>query len=210
MKSNLRNELVSLYKNQDNYVKFYTNARIRQLNPDRYIKFLPRYGLIVDVGCGYGVLANFLALFYHDCNVIGIDTNRTRIDAANKTIGKRNNITFIAVDAKHWDWPFASGVTMTAFLHHIPLDDQEMVLQSVYNGMAKDGILLISEVDKTIRPVYKYWASYMSDRILYPLSKSYFRASSDWVNILSRIGFTVEIKRLRTPIFSGVLFICNK
>jgi SAM-dependent methyltransferase len=210
MKNNLRSELVGLYDNQDAYVRFYANFRARLLNLDYYLKFLPRYGLIVDIGCGYGVLANYLSLYCPDNSVFGIDLNCKRINAALKTVGERENITFSAVDVKQWDWPRCTGITMTSFLHHIHTNDQEIVLQKAFQSLEKGGILLIVEVNKNEKPLYKYWASYLSDRILYPLSKSYFRDLSDWEDILSRLGFNVSIEKSKNPFFSGILFICQK
>jgi ubiquinone/menaquinone biosynthesis C-methylase UbiE len=210
MKDSLLNELIRLYNDHDAYVKFYANTRAMLLKPDNYLEFLPHQGLIVDVGCGYGILANYMSLYYSDCKIIGIDMNRKRIDVALKTVGKRENINFIPMDVTQWDWPCCAGVTMTSFLHHIHKDAQEVVLQKAFQGMEKNATLLIMEVDIAIKPVYKYWASYMSDRVLYPLSRSYFRSSADWENILSHLGFDVQIKKLQNPFFSGILLICRK
>jgi ubiquinone/menaquinone biosynthesis C-methylase UbiE len=210
VKNNLRNKLVSLYDDQDTYIKLYANMRSRLLKLNYYLDFLPSHGLIVDVGCGYGILANYLSLCCPDNTVLGIDLDRKRINAATKTIGKRENIFFAAVDATQWDWPSCTGIAMTSFLHHIKTDDQEIVLQKAFQSLEKGGILLILEVNKNEKPLYRYWASYLSDRILYPLSTSYFRESSNWYNILTHLGFHVRTEKLNNPIFSGVLFICQR
>ena len=209
-KNSLVRELISLYNGQHGYVSFYVRARSRLLRLDYYSEILPSQGLVIDVGCGYGVLANYLSLCAPDRQVLGIDLNSKRIGSALETIGSRKNINFLTEDAGRWVWPSCTGISMTDFLHHVRPIEQEMVLSKAFQNLQKDGVLLISEVDPTAKPSYRYWASYLSDRVLYPLSKTYFRKPSDWENALSCLGFNVRIIKLRNPIFGGVLLVCRK
>ena len=209
-KISLVSELIRLYNNQNVYVRFYVSTRSRLLKLDYYSEILPSQGLVIDVGSGYGVLANYMSLCVPDRQVLGIDLNSKRIGAALKTIGGRRNISFLTEDAARWTWPSCTGITMTAFLHHVSPPEQEIVLYNAFQSLQKDGVLLISEVDPTAKPSYRYWASYLSDRVLYPLSKTYFRKPSDWENALSCLGLNVRIIKLRNTIFAGILFVCQK
>jgi len=209
-KNSLVNELIRLYDAQHGYVSFYVRARGRLLRLEYYSEILPSQGLVIDVGCGYGVLANYLSLCAPDRQVLGIDLSSKRIAAAIKTIGSRKNISFLTEDAARWVWPSCTGISMTDFLHHVYPPEQETVLSKAFQSLQKDGVLLISEVDPTAKPSYRYWASYLSDRVLYPFSKSYFRKPDDWKNALSCLGFNVRIIKPRNPIFGGVLFVCRK
>jgi len=209
-KSSPASRLVRLYDGQPGYVSFYVRARSRLLRLSHYSDVLPSRGLVIDVGCGYGVLANYLSLSAPERQVLGIDRDEKRIDAARKTIGGRDNISFCAEDVAQWAWPGCTGIAMTDFLHHLPPPEQETVLKEASGALQKDGVLLISEVDPDAKPAYKYWASYLSDRILYPLSRSYFRKPSAWKALLSSLGFEVRIIELRNPVFAGVLLVCRK
>ena len=175
---------------------------------DYYSEGFSPQGLMIDVGCGYGVLADYLALKLRHIRVMGIDLNKTRVHVARRTIGSRSNIDFLTEDAARWTWPSCTGIAMTDFLHHVAPADQEAVLHRAFQSLEKDGVLLVSEVDAGARPLYRYWASYLSDRVLYPLSKSCFRRSSGWRDTLSRLGFNVRIVELWNPIFGGVAFVC--
>lgn len=139
MRSSLVSKLVTLYAGQDIRVRLYVNGRLMLLRLDYYVGFLPDDGLIVDVGCGYGVLANYLSIYYPKSQIIGIDLNRRRIDAAIKTIGKRENITFLVEDAAQWAWPECTGIVMTDFLHHVTPPDQEKILQNASRSLEKGG-----------------------------------------------------------------------
>jgi len=210
MENSLSDKLSKLYAGQGIYVRFYVWARAKILNVDYYPQFFPHNGLLIDVGCGRGVIANYLSLRFPDSQVIGIDLDRKRIDVALKTVGKRKNITFLLKDARDWAFPSCTGVVMTDFLHHISRREQELILHKVFHSLGRGGMLLVSEVDPTAKPFYRYWASCLSDRVLYPFSKSHFRKPYEWENTLSHLGFDVRIVRFRNQIFAGILYVCEK
>jgi len=210
MGNSINNKLSKLYTGSDIYVRLYADTRAKLLKLDYYSQFLPTNGLLIDIGCGYGVVANYLSLRFPDIQILGIDLDSKRINDALKTVGKRKNITFLLKDAKEWDLPRCTGVLMTDFLHHVSSQDQELILRQVFNRLENDGVLVISEVDPTARPFYRYWASYLSDRALYPLSRSYFRKPHDWQNTLSHIGFSVKAIKIHSYLFAGIVYICQK
>ena len=208
--NNVTDQLPELYAGLGIHVRFYVWARAKLLDLDYYAQFLPHNGVLVDIGCGRGVMANYLSLRFPDAQVVGIDLDQERVDVALRTVGKRKNITFLSRDARDWALPDSTGVIMTSFLHHISCRDQELVLSNVFQSLGKGGVLLIGEVDPAARPFYRYWTSWLSDRVLYPFSKSYFRKPRDWEGILSRVGFSMKTIKTRNPIFSGILYVCQK
>ena len=210
MGNSLGDKLSKLYAGQGIYVRFYVWARAKFLNLDYCSQFLPHNGLLIDVGCGYGVMANYLSLRFPHSQVIGIDLKHKRIDVALKTVGKRKNITFLLKNVMDWAFPSCAGVAMTDFLHHISRREQELILHKVFHSLGKGEILLILEVDPTTKPFYRYWASYLADRVLYPLSGICYRRPSDWERRLSNLGFSVKTIKIRNPIFAPILYVCHK
>lgn len=210
MGSSLSDELTRLYTGVGAYAGFYAKARAKLLNLDYYAEFLPDSGLLIDFGCGYGVVANYLSLRFPASQVIGVDLDHKRINAALRTVGGRRSINFLLQDVRTWALPHCTGAIMIDFLHHIPRQDQEVVLHRVFDGLGKGGVLLISEVDPTAKPFYRYWASYLSDRVLYPFSRSCFQRPDDWEGYLSYLGFSIETIKLRDPVFAGILYVCRK
>lgn len=202
--------MLGLYSGLGIYIRFYIKVRCWILDLDAYPKFLPPDGVLVDIGCGRGVLANYLSLCFPESQVIGIDSNPKRLEVALKTVGKRGNIDFLLKDARDWALPSCTGVVMTDFLHHLSRHDQELILQKAFDSLEKEGVLLISEVDPIAKPFYRYWASYLSDRFLYPFSKICFRKPYEWENTLSHLGFDVKTIKMKYPIFSPVLYVCQK
>jgi trans-aconitate methyltransferase len=204
------NELIKLYAGQGSLVKFYVQARSLLLNLNYYAEAFSNAGTIVDIGCGYGVLANYLSLTLPNNDIVGIDIDYKRINSATMTIGQRANITFQIADVTHCSLPDCIGIVMTDFLHHVYPSEQRKILESAFLSLRKGGVLLIAEADSGAKPIYRYWASYLSDRFLYPASKSYFRKSKDWEDILSGLGFKVITVKERNPIIARIMFCCRK
>ena len=209
MKESLNDRLIELYAASGVYTRFYVKARRRLLNFSLYDKLLPPHGVLIDVGCGCGALANYLSLRFPRSQVVGIDMDPKRIAIASKTVGERRNISFLTEDVRKWPLPACSGVVMTDFLHHMSRQDQELLLHKAFLSLEEGGVLVISEVDASAKPFYRYWASYLSDIILY-FSKSHFRNAYDWHNTLSHLGFDVEIVRTWNPLLAPFLLVCRK
>lgn len=112
-------------------------------------KLLPNIpdGIVLDIGCGNGYWAKFLASHY--AKVIAIDNSRKLLEIARS---KRTapNISYKLMDAgkltlpdNYFDLVFSSMV-----FHY--LQDIESVARSIYRKLRSDGYLLISESN----PIY--------------------------------------------------------
>jgi SAM-dependent methyltransferase len=172
-------------------------------------RLMPPAGLIADVGCGEGMFANLLALTSAARRVIGIDISERRLDLAQLTVQGRGNIEFHRVDARRLRLERLNAAILSAVLHHIPYEDQEPLLQSMWEALASPGILLVLECAKD--DGWRCRLSHLYDRLLYPGEKSYFRDAADLMALLTEVGF--HVKRQRGPLYlpgSMHLFLCRK
>src|SRR5947209_18095343 len=80
----------ALYARQSVGVRLYVRLRLAfgLLSADLLNSYLAADGTVVDIGCGYGVLANQLALGHEGRSVLGIDSDPRRIGVARSTVGK--------------------------------------------------------------------------------------------------------------------------
>ncbi|MBN2463328.1 MAG: class I SAM-dependent methyltransferase [Dehalococcoidia bacterium] len=206
MPNNLYNKLADLYTGQGIGVKLYVKVRTKFLNLDEYSDFLPQRGVILDIGCGYGLLSNYLALSSPSRQVIGIDLDQRRIGIASKTVGERGNIGFTLKDAKECDLLPCSGAVMVDFLHHLKPAEQQLTLENIFSSLEKGGTLLIAEIDPTAEPLHtSYWVDLFLNR-----EKSHFRKPHDWQIILARVGYKFKIIRSPIPFFARILYVCQK
>lgn len=200
--------LRALYTSAGPTVRAYVRFRPWILPFEAIDRSLPQRGLIVDVGCGYGVLANLLALSAPDRFVLGIDRDPERIAVARKTVGARSNLAFLVADALHVPCAAWDGIVLTDFLHHLPLSEQDRFLAEARGRLRPGGVMAIREVGE--RPRWKRAMSRLADTFLYPGDRIAYRRPSELIACLERLGFAVEWlpDHLGRP-FCTYLYICR-
>ncbi|MBI3814479.1 MAG: class I SAM-dependent methyltransferase [Nitrospinae bacterium] len=90
--------ILEIYSSNSIIDRAYLNIRWRLCPFQKIEALIPQEGLIIDIGCGYGLLSNLIALKSHKRNVVGIDSSETRILTAQKTVKDRKNIKFLKQD----------------------------------------------------------------------------------------------------------------
>lgn len=209
MLSKIPPELFNFYSNQGPKVALYARLRWRLCPFEEIERHVPKEGTIIDIGCGYGLLANLLALKSSKRDVTGVDLSVGRIRVAQKTTDNRKKLQFKLMNALDLQLGKCSTVVMSDFLHHLDCKVQEELLARCYQKLPPGGLLIIEEVDN--RPLWKYWFAIMSDKILNVGEQQFFRNHRDFQELLERIGFLVRTKKVNKGIpLSDILFICKK
>ncbi|MGI8422851.1 MAG: class I SAM-dependent methyltransferase [Chloroflexota bacterium] len=208
--------LAELYSRQPAAVRLYVRLRLglRLLKANEFAELLPADGVILDCGCGYGLLANYLALDSDSRQVVGIDSDPARIAVAQATAFGRPNTSFRTGDLAGADLPMARGAVMTDFLHHLPYHTQSQVLGSVVRALEPEGILLIREVNPAHSPRWKYWCSVAAELLMYPRPgtvKLQNRQPDDLARELRALGLAVTYRQVdRGSPFAAIMYECRK
>ena len=156
-------EINQLYTGLGLKVELYIKLRWKLCPFEKIESFLPKKGLILDTGCGYGLLANFLILKSPMRRVIGIDKSLNRLTIAQATIGQRKNIKFIYRDIQDLKLPKCQAVVMSDFLHHLPVEVPYKLFIKIFNALDAGGCLVIQEVDR--KPYWKYLLTLTIDKL---------------------------------------------
>lgn len=169
---------------------------------------LPRTGNIYEIGCGKGIIASYVSLGSQERQVTGIDTDQKKIKLS-QLEHTQPNLKFKLADALNFTYPRLDGVVMSDFLHHIDYKLQEKLLKILSSKMEKGAIIVIKEVDA--KDGMLTWCSRFWDFIFYPHDSIYYRTKSEWVHLLSTLGYRVKVSR-EVHWFPGSthLFICEK
>lgn len=164
---------------------------------------LPQEGLILDLGCGEGAISAFLA-GKKTRNVVGVDIDKKRVQQIHQ-----KNLKFITGNAVNFNVASADGIVISDVLHHINFQDQEKLLKNISRNLKKGGIVVIKEIDTG--EFIRSWLSRFWDFIFYPMEKIYFSSAKDLTAKLTKLGFSVKIKR-EYLFFPGstTLYICIK
>ena len=209
MKEKIPLEVKKLYKSNSLSKRAYVNLRWRLCPFEKLEKYLPKSGVILDIGCGYGLLTNFLSFKSAQRQVIGIDNSQKRLEVAKSTIKERSNIKFIQGNVDNLELPVCNGAVMSDFLHHLPEKTYSRLLAKIYSKLEPGGKLIIEEVDN--KPFWKYLSNLFIDHILYPGQKINFKPADYWRKLLTEIGFQVEIVSAHQELpLSDVIFVCAK
>ncbi len=209
MLSRIPSQLFRFYSGQGLRVAIYAYLRWRGCPFEAIESHIPREGKIIDIGCGYGLLANFLTLRSSKRDVTGIDLSVRRIRAAKETTGSRRNIRFKLMNVLDLELGELNAAVMSDFLHHIDYRAQEELLAHCYQKLPTGGLLIIEEVDD--EPLCKYWFNTIVDRMLNIGKGIFFRNQREFRELLERIGFKVSVKEANKGLpLSDVIFICTK
>ena len=162
---------------------------------------LPRQGLIIDLGCGDGTVAAYLARESRR-QVIGLDIHPPRRPSSINLIFKTQNI--LQANLKS-----AAGCLLSDCLHHLLPGEQQLLLERLSRQLKTGSACVIKEIDRHdfIRSkLSRFW-----DWLLYPQDAIHYYSSQELIRIMTKLKFTVVHSR-PSPWFPGSvnLFVCTK
>lgn len=180
---------------------------------------LPQEGTIMDVGCGAGLLLEWLALDPKNNRrrMIGVETDWRRVALGRQVCDSL--AIHHRVDLRIE--PFGNGnternlaaVVFVDVLHHMDFDSQETMILHAFESLAGDGVLVIKDVGTT--PALKYLYNYLFDALTNVTRITqgrigYYRSQSEWISLLLRCGFQPSIAHVKHIDFAPHILITGK
>lgn len=210
------NKLLYFYKNTPLRYKIYTIIRYAICPFDEIEQCVPKFGKIVDMGCGHGIFTNLLAMKSDKRHVVGMDINENKIKVAIPALSGRKNIEFRVGDLEEsLRVKDIKCFTLIDVLCYIPLDKKRELLKKIYNILQIDGVLIIGDIQEI--PRWKYWWTLFHmatiDKLIHRSFKKnhYFLKKEDYLSLLKDIGFGVNFLDISKGYpYSHCLYICNK
>jgi 2-polyprenyl-3-methyl-5-hydroxy-6-metoxy-1,4-benzoquinol methylase len=203
-------ELLERYHPLSAWESFYLRTRWRLCPFETVESHVPRKGRILDFGCGYGMLSNFLALRSPDRRVLGIDLNQSRIEVAMRSSRGRPEVSFQLGDVRDFQGIPFDAVVMTDVLHHIDDDKVRVLLRIIRSCLSENGTFVVLDVDRS--PLMKFYATYLIDRLLNLSRSLHYRSRDLLIRLLGRSGFEVHrvVPADRDLPLSDVIYLCGK
>ena len=210
MLSRIPLELLERYKPLSAWESFYLRTRWRLCPFETVESHVPRKGSVLDFGCGYGMLSNFLALKGPDRQVLGIDLNKARIEVAVRSSQGHPEVSFQLGDVRDFQGIPFDAVVMTDVLHHIDEDHVRVLLRIIRSCLSDDGTLVVLDVDRT--PLRKFYTTYLIDRLLNLTRSLHYRSRTLLTLLLSQSGFWVQrvVPADQDLPLSDVIYLCKK
>lgn len=201
--------VVALYPNLSRLQKVYFFLRFLVCPFSQIESFVPKKGLVIDVGCGYGIFSNLMALRSDKRQVWGCDIEEDRIEASGTAAMRQKNVSFSVATVKTLKLPKCDVVTMVDLLHHVHPELQESIIKESFSKLKDGGTLVIKDIDT--KPFFKYAFNYVHDFVMTRGEPLYFAGQKGLSKQLERIGFDVTVHRLKTTApYSHILLMCRK
>lgn len=177
-------------------------------------KYIPKSGLIVDLGCGEGIFTNFLGLVSKKRKLLGLEV-KTRITLADRGLP---NVKFKLADITKTKIPRCDAIILFHVLHHLEsFEQQKKILKDCIKNLKRKGRLIIVEIDT--KPLFKFFITWVTDHFITPWlfegkfyeSRIYFRNSKQWHKLFEELRiFSSEVRCDKHKPFSHTIFICQK
>lgn len=193
-----------------NWVGIYTYWRYWEY--PRYIKMekmLPKKGIIIDLGCGYGIFTNFMAAAGPKRKIMAMEADKKKIRIANKGF---TNVAYFTEDITKAKIPKADAIILMHVLHHLnSYQEQEELLKAVVKKLKKGGTLLIDEVYN--QPPWKRYFARVVDWLLYPFEPIFYRFQPEMLKLLRKHPLKlIKVENVDGHFapFSQVAYLCRK
>lgn len=207
-----RQKAIDLYSNND-WEKFLSNFKFWEEPYEVVNKMIPKSGMIVELGCGEGLLTNYLAISEPKRKIIGYELVPERLESAKKKI---KNTTYKVADVTKLALPKADIFILFHVLHHLPSKaSQEKLLTDIKKALNKNGKLII--VDVHVSFDIKYLAAWIADHFLVPwvfekrfYTRAFFRTAREWKLLLKKTGYKTKTKiETQGRPFPNIIFECK-
>jgi predicted exporter/ubiquinone/menaquinone biosynthesis C-methylase UbiE len=178
-------------------------------------KAVPASGEILDVGCGYGLVAHWLTLFHPGRRVRGVDFDAEKIRVAQATARANPQVTFERRDLLEWpEFPACDAALLCDVLHYFPQELKADVLRKIFAALRPGGCLIVrdamAKADSGHRAVARseQWAvRFGQNRTRHGL---HFADEKTHLTLLREAGFAKVEIRMESGLGSNRLLIASK
>jgi 2-polyprenyl-3-methyl-5-hydroxy-6-metoxy-1,4-benzoquinol methylase len=191
------NQLIEAYKGLPAFDRFHIKKRLTRNPFEKINRFVPTKGKIFDYGCGHGMFSYYLWLSSPQRTILGYDISEKKIRLA-KGIPAVSQKLELTTRPDEWmqGGPYDCIFFMDVF-YLIPFAEQEKLLKLFHELLNPDGQLLFVETAKAVSP--RFLKIYLQEILavrLFKITRTntpqgfYYRRVEEWLEILTRIGFT--------------------
>lgn len=166
---------------------------------DELDRLLPRRGMIVDVGCGYGQMSFLLAQRAAERQLLGVDYDEEKIALATHSFLCNDRTRFVCADVTTFDLPMADAFVINDMLHYVTPQEQERIMARCADRLVPGGVIVVREGDRSCRDRHRLTeeTERWSTRILHfnKTNGELHFPTSEWMKMVAeRYGLSLEIR----------------
>jgi SAM-dependent methyltransferase len=184
---------------------------LRQRFLDEIGQYLPGEGVVLDIGCGFGLFSLYYAATGPRRFVRGLDSNGRRIGVARRAAGRLGlgNAVYETGDARDFKGDSeVSAAYMLDIVHHVPPASVPPLLRALRRCLPPGGRLLVKDVDD--HPVHKRWFTWVLDKAMAPTAPIHYWSTDALARALDEAGFGVHRHLMVDWLpYPHVLYVCE-
>ena len=196
-----RQKVARLYRYQGKWVEQFVYWKMRM---DPMFAALdgvtPRRGLILDLGCGYGIESHWLAFGGGERTLLGVDYDADKIRVAQRSSLTQGRVRFEHQDILTWDYPACDTILLLDVLHYWQPAKQQALLAKAHAALRPGGRLVLRDAARAATPQHRRverWEHWMT-RLGHnkTLEGIHFRSAEELVSALKQAGFrNIEVNQ---------------
>lgn len=142
---------------------------------------------ILDIGCGHGLLSNWIKVQYPHTRILAVDKDANKIGLASKTVQGRLGLDFEVGEA--WAQGKADVIIFFDILHHLPEGSQGELLLQAKEGLKPGGKILLKEMVKEWS--IAHFLNWLHDKVVTLGKKTHYRRVEEWQSLAGALGLSV-------------------
>jgi SAM-dependent methyltransferase len=173
---------------------------------------LPSEGLLVDLGCGRGLLLAVIAASPSQLRLLGVERRPAAARSARRALGARAEV--VEADVSAFEIPSCSGVALIDVLHYLDARAQDALLARAAAALQPGGVVIVREADAD--GGLGFLAVRAAERLASiargaPSQRFAYRARRAWIAALEALGLEVRAETMRagTP-FANDLIVARR
>ena len=132
-------------------LEWYMKVKLRL--EDNYTIFqnlVPKQGIIIDAGCGYGFMAYMLAYLEPLRKITGLDYDESKIEVAVNGFDKPANLNFVTSNLQEYSVPQADCIIFSDVLHYLGEQERNRVFKEYASQLLPGGTIIIRDGDNRL------------------------------------------------------------
>lgn len=178
-------------------------------------RYVPRQGLVVDLGCGHGLFANLLVEASPQRSVVGMDIDVRKIAVARATVRGRRTLRFEVGDAVTDPVPRCDAITIVDVLYLMPFAQQERLLRNAARALEHGQPLVVKAQERSL--TLRYLLTYVQELVTVGLGLTrggrgpfYFSTREQAIEMFRRAGLVPEVIEMPGRPYTDVLFVAHR
>ncbi|MCH2045499.1 MAG: methyltransferase domain-containing protein [Saprospiraceae bacterium] len=183
-------------------------------NYEVFNNLIPQKASILDIGCGYGLMAYMLSALSKERDILGIDYDQEKIKLARNCYTKTARVNFKQANASTYSIPKKDVYLISDMLHYLPEIDQEKLIRQCIEQLNPNGMLIIREGDCDLEKRHKgtekteWWSTQIIgfNKMEHPLT---YLSGKRLESIAA--AYNLEVERIDvTKKTSNIIFVIRK